>query len=55
MILLKSCFVKNKFRLRLLYSDLSKEHMYEVLLAFRAQVERTGCSLNILFFLYQLR
>lgn len=36
--------------LRLLYSALSKEHMYEVQLAFHAQVERTACSLNILFF-----
>lgn len=38
MILLKSWFVKNKFRLRLLYTALCKEHIYEVQLAFRAQV-----------------
>lgn len=51
MILLKYWFVKNKFRLILLCSALSKEHMYGVQLAFRAQAEeRTACSLNILFF-----
>lgn len=55
MILLKFWFVKNKFRLKLLCSALSKGHMYGVQLAFRAQADEDCRQSQYYLFLDQLR